>query len=85
MSIPECFAKAVNAGTDIVADSNDIENLKAAYENGWISERRINEANVKLLTEMFETYRKQAAEAVSELEEFTLTDNYEEADIALLF
>ena len=156
MSIPERFAKAVNAGTDIVADSNDIENLKAAYENGWISERRINEANVKLLTEMFalglfddrtynlpekadevvktqehwdkafeahkksvtilknseatlpltkektegkkvyvnayhkseeyvETYRKQAAEAVGELEEFTLTDNYEEADIALLF
>ena len=156
MSVAERFAKAVNAGTDIVADTNDIENLKAAYENGWISEKRINEANVKLLTEMFalgifddrtynepekadevvgtqehwdkafeahkksvtilknsketlpltkeklagkkvyvnayhkdkeivETYRKQAAEATGELEEFTLTDNYEEADVAILF
>ena len=24
-----------------------------AIENGWISEKRINEANVRLLTEMF--------------------------------
>ncbi|MFL6562747.1 MAG: glycoside hydrolase family 3 protein, partial [Bacillus sp. (in: firmicutes)] len=33
--------------------TNDIENLKTAIENGWISEERINEANVRLLTEMF--------------------------------
>ncbi|MEH7118629.1 glycoside hydrolase family 3 N-terminal domain-containing protein [Neobacillus vireti] len=49
----ERFAKAVNAGTDLVADTNDITNLKKAIENGWISEKRINEANVRLLTEMF--------------------------------
>lgn len=53
MSIAERFAKAVNAGTDLIADTNDIENLKLAVENGWISEKRINEANVRLLTEMF--------------------------------
>ncbi|WP_143833718.1 glycoside hydrolase family 3 protein [Oceanobacillus senegalensis] len=49
----ERFAKAINAGTDIVADTNDIENLKLAITKGWISEKRINEANVRLLTEMF--------------------------------
>lgn len=49
----ERFAKAINAGTDIVADTNDIENLKLAFSKGWISEQRINEANVRLLTEMF--------------------------------
>lgn len=49
----ERFAKAINAGTDLVADTNDIENLKKAIENGWISEKRINEANVRLLEEMF--------------------------------
>ncbi len=49
----ERFAKAINAGTDIVADTNDIENLKLAISKGWISEKRINEANVRLLTEMF--------------------------------
>lgn len=49
----ERFAKAINAGTDMIADTNDIENLKLAISKGWISEKRINEANVRLLTEMF--------------------------------
>ncbi|RFB09654.1 glycoside hydrolase family 3 protein [Bacillus sp. HNG] len=49
----ERFAKAINAGTDIVADTNDIENLKLAISKGWISEKRIDESNVRLLTEMF--------------------------------
>ncbi|KWW20531.1 glycoside hydrolase [Peribacillus simplex] len=53
LSEAERFAKAVNAGTDIVADTNDIENLKMAVSKGWISEKRINEANVRLLIEMF--------------------------------
>lgn len=156
LSIAERFAKAVNAGTDIVADTNDIENLKTAVDNGWISEKRINEANVRLLTEMFalglfddrtynapeqaeavvETpahweaayeahkksvtvlknsdqtlpltpdklngkkvyieafhkekeqaadYTKEAVNKAKELGPITLTDNYEEADIAILF
>ena len=49
----ERFAKAINAGTDLIADTNDIENLKLAISKGWISEKRIDEANVRLLTEMF--------------------------------
>ncbi|MFS0823178.1 glycoside hydrolase family 3 protein [Bacillus sp. 1P02SD] len=49
----ERFAKAINAGTDLVADTNDIENLKLAISKGWISEKRIDESNVRLLTEMF--------------------------------
>lgn len=53
LSEAERFAKAVNAGTDLIADTNDIVNLKLAFENGWITENRINEANVRLLTEIF--------------------------------
>ncbi|MCZ8511441.1 glycoside hydrolase family 3 C-terminal domain-containing protein [Paenibacillus filicis] len=53
MSEAERFAKAINAVTDLVADTNDVENLKSAIKNGWISEKRIDEANVRLLTEMF--------------------------------
>lgn len=53
LSIAERFAKAINAGTDLVADSNDIVNLKLAIEKGWISEKRVDEANIRLLTEMF--------------------------------
>ncbi|TWD92471.1 beta-glucosidase [Neobacillus bataviensis] len=152
----ERFAKAINAGTDLVADTNDIENLKKAIGNGWISEKRINEANVRLLTEMFAlglfddrtyvspenaasvvsnqanwdaayeahkksvtvlknskqtlpltadklgnqkvyvevfhkeqeratAYTEKARQECQELGQFTLTDNYEEADIAIIF
>ncbi|WP_087972294.1 glycoside hydrolase family 3 protein [Oceanobacillus rekensis] len=156
LSEAERFAKAVNAGTDIVADTNDIENLKLAISKGWISEKRINEANERLLTEMFalglfddrtynspesattvvsnkanwdaayeghkksvtilknqnETlpltaeklngkkvyvevlhkeeerataYTEKARKECLELGQFTLTDNYEEADVAIMF
>lgn len=156
LSVAERFAKAVNAGTDIVADTGDIENLKLAVSKGWISEKRINEANVRLLTEMFTlglfddrtynspelatsvvgnqanwdaayeghkksvtvlknqketlpltaeklinkkvyvevlhkdeeratTYTEKARKECLELDQFTLTDNYEEADVAIMF
>ncbi|MEK5036941.1 glycoside hydrolase family 3 protein [Sporosarcina sp. FSL K6-3457] len=156
LSEAERFAKAVNAGTDIVADTGDIENLKLAVSKGWISEKRINEANVRLLTEMFTlglfddrtynspeaatavvsnkanwdaayeghkksvtvlknqqqtlpltaekltnkkvyvevlhkdttratAYTEKARKECLELGQFTLTDNYEEADVAIMF
>jgi len=54
LSEAERFAKAINAGTDLIADTNDVENLKLAIVKGWISEKRIDQANIRLLTEMFE-------------------------------
>lgn len=156
LSEAERFAKAINAGTDLISDTNDIENLKKAIEKGWISDKRIDEANVRLLTEMFAlglfddrtyvstdhaasvvnnpanwkaayeahkksvtvlknqkqtlpltaeklegnkvyvevfhkeperatSYTEKARQECQELGQFTLTDNYEEADIAILF
>ena len=53
LSVPERFAKAINAGTDLIADSNNIEDLKTAIENNWISPARIEQACRRLLEEMF--------------------------------
>ncbi|MDO5498720.1 MAG: glycoside hydrolase family 3 N-terminal domain-containing protein [Propionibacteriaceae bacterium] len=53
LSRPERFAKAVMSGTDIIADTNNIEDLKAAIDNHWISEARVDEACHRLLVEMF--------------------------------
>ena len=53
LSTAERFAKAVMAGTDIIADSNNTTDLKAAVENGWISQARVDEACRRLLEEMF--------------------------------
>lgn len=47
-------AMAINAGVDIIADTNEVHWIKKAVEAGKISEERINEANIRLLTEMFD-------------------------------
>jgi len=47
-------AKAINAGVDIIADTNEVHWIKKAVENGSISEERIDEANIRLLVEMFD-------------------------------
>jgi len=46
-------AKTINAGTDIISDTNQVEWIKKSYESGKISEERINEANERLLFKMF--------------------------------
>lgn len=53
-SVPVRFAKAVNAGTDIVGATNDVENLKIAVEKNYIAPQRIDQANERLLKEMFD-------------------------------
>lgn len=50
----ERFAKAVNAGTDMIADTNNIVDLKAAIEAGWISPARVDQACSRLLTEIYQ-------------------------------
>lgn len=89
----ERFAKAINAGTDMVADTNDIENLKMAISKGWISEKRIDEANIRLLTEMFtlglfddRTYNspEQAEEVVSTKEHWDAADEAHKKSVTIL-
>lgn len=53
LSIPERFAKTINAGTDIVADTNNTADLRAAIDAGWISPARVDAACRALLEEMF--------------------------------
>lgn len=49
----ERAAMAINAGVDIIADSNEVEAIKEAYEKGLITTERIDEACQRLLEEMF--------------------------------
>lgn len=52
-SVAERFAKAVNAGTDLIADTNNVEDLATAVAQGWISPERVDAACRALLVEMF--------------------------------
>lgn len=64
--VPVRAAYAINAGTDIISDTNDVWSIKEAYRRGVeeadkyppehvLSMERIDEANVRLLKEMFAT------------------------------
>lgn len=52
-AVYERAAIAINTGVDIIADSNNVEAVKEAYEKGLIAEERIDEACTRLLEEMF--------------------------------
>lgn len=47
-------ALAINVGTDLIADTNETFWIKQAVEEGKISGERIDQANIRLLVEMFE-------------------------------
>jgi beta-glucosidase len=51
---PERYAKAINAGTDIVSGEADPTDLIKAVKDGLITQKRIDEAVSRLLSEMME-------------------------------
>jgi beta-glucosidase len=51
---PKRYAKAINAGTDIVSGEADPSDHIKAVKDGLITEKRIDEAVSRLLTEMME-------------------------------
>jgi beta-glucosidase len=53
LSIQERYAKAVAAGTDLFSGSVDVDNLKATYEAGMITDEQIDRSVTRLLVEKF--------------------------------
>jgi len=53
LSVPERVGKAVTAGTDIIADTNDVGSIREAYLHGLFSSERLDEAARRLTEEMF--------------------------------
>lgn len=54
LSIPERNAYAINNGVDIISDTNEVWEIKAAFDDGLIEEAQIDTAAKRLLKEMFE-------------------------------
>ncbi len=105
--VPVRAAYAINAGTDIISDTNDVWSIKEAYRRGVeeadkyppehvLSIERIDEANVRLLKEMFATglfenpYRDlENAEGVEEADKYPpehvlSIERIDEANVRLL-
>ena len=53
LSVPERVGKAVMAGTDIIADTNDVGSIRTAYLQGLFTTERLDEAARRLTEEMF--------------------------------
>jgi beta-glucosidase len=53
LSVPERVGRAVMAGTDIIADTNDIGSIRTAFLQGLFSSERLDEAAHRLVEEMF--------------------------------
>ncbi len=52
LSVPERVGRAVTAGTDMIADTNDVGSIREAYQRGLFSSERL-EAARRLTEEMF--------------------------------
>ncbi len=53
VSVPERVGRAVMAGTDIIADTNDVNSIRLAFLQGLFSADRLDEAARLLTQEMF--------------------------------
>lgn len=53
LSVPERVGAAVTAGTDVIADTNDVGSVREAYLRGLFPAERLDAAAAALLTEMF--------------------------------
>lgn len=53
LSVPERVGKAVMAGTDMIADTNDVGSIRTAYLQGLFTTDRLDDAARRLTEEMF--------------------------------
>ena len=54
LTLPERVAKALEAGTDIMSGTNEVNEFITAFNEGLVTEERVNESVVRLLKEYFE-------------------------------
>lgn len=53
LSVPERAGAAISAGTDMIADTNDVHSIRTAFLTGLIPPQRLDEAAHLLLVELF--------------------------------
>lgn len=57
LSVPERYAKAISAGTDVIGGNSDSENIVKAVEEGFLSREDLNHANYRRLLSLFKQKR----------------------------
>ena len=57
LSVPERYAKAISAGTDVIGGNGDSENIVAAVEQGFLPKADLDRANYRRLLSLFKQKR----------------------------
>ena len=57
LSVPERYAKAISAGTDVIGGNSDAENIVKAVEAGYLPKADLDRANYNRLLSLFQTKR----------------------------
>ncbi len=57
LSVPERYAKAISAGTDVIGGNSDSENIVAAVEQGFLPKEDLDRANYRRLLSLFKQKR----------------------------
>lgn len=57
LTVPQRYAKAISAGTDVIGGNSDAENIVKAVEEGWLPKEDLDRANYNRLLSMFKTKR----------------------------
>jgi len=57
LSVPERYAKAISAGTDVIGGNSDSENIVAAVEQGFLPKADLDRANYRRLLSLFQQER----------------------------
>lgn len=57
LSVPERYAKAISAGTDVIGGNYDAENIVKAVEEGYLPKADLDRANYRRLLAMFDQGR----------------------------
>ena len=57
LSVPERYAKAISAGTDVIGGNSDSENIVAAVEQGYLPQADLDRANYRRLLSLFQQER----------------------------
>ena len=79
LSVPERYAKAISAGTDVIGGNYDAENIVKAVEEGYLPKADLDRANYRRLLAMFQQNRVDNPYLDPDVADQVRLENYEGA------
>ena len=79
LSLPQRYAKAISAGTDVIGGNSDSENIVKAVEDGYLPKEDLDRANYRRLLSLFQQKRVDNPYLDPEEADRVRAENYEGA------